>query len=85
MPLQHSFLFLCKCFSVLECTENVSQSFGKLDIKYMSKFDPDCTFFLGKTEIGPKRWVVVSIQRMSFRYCRYVPLLSLSLAVFSWN
>ncbi|XP_078364332.1 uncharacterized protein LOC144648698 isoform X1 [Oculina patagonica] len=48
-----------------ECTENVNQSFGRLDISYTSKFVPYCNWIVENAGI-PQAVAVVSIHQMNF-------------------
>ena len=58
--------------SFLECTENVNQSFGRLDISYSNKFDPYCNWTLGNAGI-PQAVAIVSIHQLNFSgYGRYI-------------
>jgi len=52
-------------FSISECTENVNQSFGNLDISYSNNFDPYCNWIVGNAGI-PQAVAIVSIHQMNF-------------------
>ena len=56
----------------LECTENVNQLYGRLDVSYTSKFDPHCNWIVGDAGI-PQAVTIVSIHQMKLRdNSRYV-------------
>ena len=63
-----NWLFL---FLFLGCTENVNQSFGTLDVRYTSKFDPHCNWVIGHSGID-QAVAIVSIRQISFTNLRYV-------------
>ena len=61
-------------FSILDCTEKVNQSFGRLDISYSDKFErPYCNWIIGNAGI-PQAVAIVSIHQLNFSgYDRYIP------------
>lgn len=58
-------------FINLGCTENVTKSFGRLDVTYTSKFDPYCNWILSHTGIT-QAVVIFSINQIYFASSRYV-------------
>ena len=52
-----------------ECKEVLNQSFGRLDIRYTSKFDPYCNWLIGNSGIS-KKFAVVSIHQLYFGHNR---------------
>ena len=57
-------------FLILECTENVTKSFGRLDVTYTSKFDPHCNWILSPTGMT-QAVAIFSINQIYFASSRY--------------
>ena len=50
-----------------ECKEALNQSFGRLDIRYTSKFDPYCNWLIGNGGIS-KKFARLGAQVISFKF-----------------
>ncbi|KAL9953497.1 hypothetical protein ACROYT_G040920 [Oculina patagonica] len=58
-----------------DCTENVNQSFGRLDIRYSSKFDPHCNWIINDHSGTTQAVAIVSINQIYLnRYNEFVKI-----------